>query len=209
MERLTPGVPSFFCNSVSWCFHCSAETLAAQLIKQFGFSIVGRGIGPQSVIISETTLRIVRYQGSDWCDVVPASFYHGDELFERTDLMACLSRSLNIDALFLGIYDTAPGAEYRHFRAGQELEALCIDNEEEQTHFKSRIRTVENKEWSYDDVDDKVRELGIIPPMFLAPPFEDIGSPLEAFRDIDGTADQIAEAIIVERKQETCSGPAS
>ena len=209
MERLTPGVPSFFVDVVSWCFHCDAETLAAQLTKEFGFSIVGRGTGPQSVIMSETTLRIVRYQRSEWCAVVPASFYHGSKLFESEHLMARLSESLDIDALFLGIYDTAGGAKYCHFRCGQEIEALCIGDEQEQTQFTSRIRTVEKKEWCYDDVDDKVRELGIIPPMFSDPPKERIGSPLQAFTEFDIVADQIAEAIIVEKKQETCSGPES
>lgn len=115
-----------------------------------------------------------------------------------------ISLNLGIDALLLGIYDTAGGAEYWHFRDGEEVESLCLGDEEDR--FESRLRSPKTGTWSYDDIDLKFAELGIVPPMFWTP-FEKIGVPLLALTEIDSGADQIAEALVLEKKGKSVADP--
>jgi hypothetical protein len=151
MGRLTPGVANFDVEIEDLCFHCDGETLAAELVTEFGYSIVGRGIGPQTAILTDSTLRIVRYEGSRWSVIVPLSTSLDWGLHGWMNLMARLSRGLNVDALFLGISDTAGAVEYHYYQAGDEIEcsATTILSLERQLEFPFKNQRCAGGRWLF------------------------------------------------------------
>jgi hypothetical protein len=70
------------------------------------------------------------------------------------------------------------------------IEAISFDSEEEGP----------KSEWGYEDIDRKVRELGIIPPLVSGSYFEKIGRPLQPINEFDVAAEEIAEALILQKQ---------
>ena len=196
MDLLLPGVPSFDIDIACYCFHCNCTILAKELSRAFRYSIVGQGVGPQSAVISKGTIRILKYYGSEWSVILPVisgwSILHTEE---RT-LPSAISRSLTVDALSLIISDTASGAEYRHYRDGEMVESLRV--EEGEVNFESQLRTLPEESLGYDTVDEKVRELGIIPPLFSTL-HDEVGQVIQSLEKIDVNWKLIAEACILHK----------
>jgi hypothetical protein len=196
MDPLLPGVPTFDIDIACYCFHCNCTILAKELSTAFRYSIVGHDVGAQNVVISKGTIRILRYHGSEWSVILPVISGWGRWHTEERTLPSTISRSLAVDALSLIISDTASGAEYRHYRGGEMVESLRV--EEGEVNFESQLRTLPEESLGYDTIDEKLRELGNIPPLFSTL-HDEVGQVIQPLEKVDIHWKQIAEACILDK----------
>jgi hypothetical protein len=184
---LKPGVPDFNCHLICVCFECGADIVAQALVRDFGYRVQGVGIGDPKAVITEDTVRLIRYCESNWTAL---TFIDPNSLAISSTLRKIamnLSTALGVPALLLGISDTAGMAFCELYDTGVKTESLTVDNGAEQHDASAN---------TYEDIDRRVQELGVIPPLFWSP-FERIGSPVLSLESIDADWQQIIEAIVL------------
>lgn len=187
-------MPVFCVNAIAYLFRCKAETLAHGLTSAYGARVVAIGVQEQGAVISSRTIRIVRYKGSEWCAVVPIDIIAARGALDWLRLLVTLSSDLRIEAVYLAVSDTASAAEYQYFKCGERSELLRID---ERVYFESQDARSMKTADAYGYIDQRLSELGIIPPLFQSP-FEDVGERIRSLEEIDADWEQIAEALLVE-----------
>lgn len=70
---LSPGVPDFFSDIECFCFQCALRPLADELVRAFGYEVVGDGMYLQRIEVTPQTLRVVQYKGCEWSCVLPVT----------------------------------------------------------------------------------------------------------------------------------------
>lgn len=191
-----PGVPTFDLEATCTCFRCDVQRLAKALIESHGYQIVGTGVGHQDAILTRNTLRLIRYDGSDWSSIVPG-YLRSIRQFDQ-EVAKAISRSLQVDALVLGIHDTAGESRYEYIRNGVTEEYYMYSTDESECEAHSQSRELSPAELGLEHIDRFLTDLGVIPALTWSP-FEKLGKPVRAQSELDAAWEDIAEFALLDK----------
>lgn len=194
MSSRTPGVPSFDGNFVCYCFHCDLSAVRDLASELLDFQTVVARADGYTTLATKKAIRILRYVQCDWSLVVPIVLPQGMMHLQAMNILETFSRRLSVDALFLGIFDTANGAQYKYYRSGDFVESLTIEMEE--ARFESTECTPAQRDYGLDDIDQKVRDLGIIPALLWSPTELD-GELALPLHEIDVSWREVADSLVM------------